>query len=93
LAKEILVALLLGITMALAVALIASLRAPEVMLCGHGHHGLTVLTGSIVGLLLPFIFTRLNLDPATASAPLITSIADICGVLIYFSIASWFFGM
>ncbi|HPX60004.1 MAG TPA: magnesium transporter, partial [Bacteroidales bacterium] len=31
-----------------------------------------------------------KLDPATASAPLITSIADICGIVIYFSVASYF---
>ncbi|NLM98718.1 MAG: magnesium transporter, partial [Campylobacteraceae bacterium] len=51
------------------------------------------LTGSLIGLLLPFIFTKLKLDPATASAPLITSIADISGVVIYFSIASLFFNL
>jgi magnesium transporter len=39
-------------------------------------------------MLLPFILARLKLDPATASAPLITSIADIGGILIYFSIAT-----
>jgi magnesium transporter len=93
LVREFLVAFLLGITMALAVALIASLRAPDVMLVVMATMILTVLTGSLIGLLLPFIFTRLNLDPATASAPLITSIADICGVLIYFSLASWYFGI
>ncbi len=91
--KELLVALFLGITMAFAVALVASFRAPEVMVVVMITMVLTVLTGSLVGLLLPFIFTRLKLDPATASAPLITSIADICGVLIYFSIASWYFGI
>jgi magnesium transporter len=91
--KELLVALLLGITMALAVAIVASFRAPEVVLVVMATMVLTVLTGSLIGLLLPFIFTWLKLDPATTSAPLITSIADICGVLIYFSIASWFFGM
>ena len=93
LGKELLVALLLGITMAIAVALIATLRAPEVVFVVMATMVLTVLTGSLVGLLLPFVFTRLKLDPAIASAPLITSIADICGVLIYFSIASWFFGI
>ncbi len=91
--KEFLVALLLGITMAVAVALVASFRAPEVVIVVMITMVLTVMTGSLVGMLLPFIFTRLKLDPATASAPLITSIADICGVLIYFSIASWFFGI
>lgn len=90
--RELLVSLCLGITMAGAVALVASYRAPEVVVVVMMTMVLTVLMGSIVGLLLPFVFTRLKLDPATASAPLITSIADISGVLIYFSIARWYFG-
>lgn len=90
--KELLVSLSLGITMAVGVSLVASYRAPEVVIVVSLTMILTVLMGSVVGLLLPFIFTRLKLDPATASAPLITSIADISGVLIYFSIASWWFG-
>jgi len=49
----------------------------------------TVLFGSVVGMSLPFLLTRLKMDPATASAPLITSIADSGGMLIYVSIASW----
>jgi Mg/Co/Ni transporter MgtE len=53
----------------------------------------TVTFGSLVGLSLPFALERFNFDPATASAPLITSIADIGGVLIYFSIATWWLGL
>jgi len=34
------------------------------------------------------LFTRLKLDPATASGTLVTSIADAAGVLVYFGIAS-----
>ncbi|MDD2632895.1 magnesium transporter [Candidatus Falkowbacteria bacterium] len=90
--KEILVALLLGVTMAIAVAAVASFRAPEIILVVAITMVLTVLNGSLIGLLLPFAFTKLKLDPATASAPLITSIADISGVVIYFSVASWYFG-
>ena len=92
-AKEVGVALLLGVTMALAVGLVASFRAPEVMVVVCVTMVIVVLVGSLIGLLLPFIFTRLRLDPATASAPLITSIADISGVIIYFSIASWYFNI
>lgn len=88
--KEILVALLLGLTMALGVSAIASFRAPEIMLVVGITMILIVLVGSLTGMLLPFIFTKLKLDPATASAPLITSIADIFGVIIYFSVASWY---
>lgn len=90
--KEFTVSFLLGITMAGAVALVAGFRAPEIMLVVAATMVITVMNGSIIGLLLPFIFTKLKLDPATASAPLITSISDITGVIIYFSIASWYFG-
>lgn len=90
--KELFVSLLLGVTMAIGVAIVASLRAPEIIMVVSITMVLTVITGSLIGLLLPFIFTRMKLDPATASAPLITSVADISGLIIYFSIATWYFG-
>lgn len=91
--KELLVALLLGLTMAVAVSIVASFRAPEIITVVALSMVCTVLVGSLVGLSLPFIFTLLKQDPATASAPLITSLADISGVLIYFSIATWYLGI
>ena len=90
--KEFLVSLLLGLTMAVGVSLVASWRAPEIILVVASTMVLTVIAGSLIGLLLPFIFTKLKIDPATASAPLVTSLADIIGVVIYFSIASWYLG-
>lgn len=91
--KEFLVSLLLGITMALGVSLIASFRAPDIIAVVAITMTLTVMVGSLIGLLLPFIFTHLKMDPASASAPLITSIADISGVLIYFTVARWILGL
>lgn len=52
-----------------------------------------VLVGSLIGLCLPLLLNRFGIDPAVASAPLVTSIADIAGVLIYFSFASWYLGL
>ena len=49
---------------------------------------LVVVVGSLIGMLLPFILTRFKLDPATASGPLITSIADLSGIVMYFSVAT-----
>lgn len=91
--KEFLVSLLLGITMALGVSLIASFRAPDIIAVVAITMTLTVMVGSLIGLLLPFIFTHLKMDPASASAPLITSVADISGVLIYFTVARWILGL
>ena len=50
-----------------------------------------VLT-NLVGVVLPIVLTRLKLDPAFASGPLITSIADAVGLIIYFSFAVWVLG-
>ena len=91
LGKEVAVAIGIGVAMGLAVSLIGIFRAgPEVAVVIAVTMVFTVLFGSLVGMSLPFILTRFRMDPATASAPLVTSIADIGGVLIYFSIASWY---
>lgn len=93
LGKEFLVSLLLGVTMAVGVGVIAGFRAPQIVLVVSLTMILTVVAGSVIGISLPFLFNRLKIDPATASAPLITSIADILGVVIYFSMATWILGV
>jgi magnesium transporter len=90
--KELGVALLLGLTMAVGVGAISFFRAPDVLVVVALTMVLIVVWGSLIGMSLPFALTRLGQDPAAASAPLITSLADISGVLIYFSIASWYLG-
>ncbi len=87
--KEFLVSFFLGITMAAGVSIIAMFRAPDIVPVVAITMIITVMAGSLLGLLLPFIFKILKMDPATASAPLITSIADIFGVLVYLSIATF----
>jgi magnesium transporter len=89
LGREALVAIALGLTMALAVSGIGVLRGgPDIAAVVALTMVAVVLTGSLVGMSLPFLFSRLDMDPATASGPLVTSIADIAGVIIYFSIAT-----
>ena len=87
--REMGVAALLGGTMAVAVSLIGLVRGgPEIALVVALTMVCTVMVGSLVGLSLPVLLSRFGFDPATASAPLITTIADASGVLIYFAIAS-----
>jgi magnesium transporter len=89
LGKEALVAGALGLTMAVAVSTIGLVRGgPEIAVVVSLTMVLIVLVGSLIGISLPFLLSRFNLDPASASAPLITSIADAAGVLIYFAIAT-----
>ncbi|MFN3714395.1 MAG: magnesium transporter [Alcanivoracaceae bacterium] len=87
--KELGVATALGLTMGAAVWGLGLWRGgSEVAMVVSLAMVAVVVIGSMVGMLLPFLLTRLKFDPATASAPLITSIADISGILIYFSIAT-----
>lgn len=87
--RELLVALGLGATMALAVAGIGVIRGgAEIALVVASTMLLVVVAGSVIGMCLPFVLHKFRLDPATASAPLVTTIADAVGVLVYFSIAS-----
>lgn len=89
--RELSVSLLLGMTMAVAISAIAGYRGGlEVATVVAGSMLLIVTVGSLIGMSMPFLLSRLGLDPATASAPLIASIADIMGVVIYFSIATAF---
>ncbi len=48
---------------------------------------LVVTMGSVTGSLLPMFFEWLGMDPAIMSNPLISSLSDILGVVIYFSVA------
>lgn len=91
LVRELAVALGLGVTMGIAVSLIGMVRGgPEVALVVASTMVLVVIVGSMIGMSLPFVLHRFRMDPATASAPLVTTIADAVGVVIYFSIATAF---
>lgn len=87
--KEFLVAGLLGATMALGISFMGFLRGgPQVARVVVIAMLVNVIVGSIVGLSLPFIFVKIKKDPASASTPLITTLADIIGTGIYLSIAT-----
>lgn len=49
---------------------------------------LTLSIATMVGATVPLIINKLKIDPAVASGPFITTINDIMGLLIYFSIAT-----
>jgi magnesium transporter len=47
-----------------------------------------VLLGTTAGSMLPFLLRRVGFDPASASAPLVATVVDLTGLLIYFAIAT-----
>ena len=94
LGKELLVALALGGTMALAVSGIGIFRGgPDVAMVVALTMLIVVIFGSLIGMSLPFLLQRVKVDPATASAPLVATIADAGGVVIYLSIATAMLGL
>jgi magnesium transporter len=48
----------------------------------------TITIATFLGFLIPFSLTKMGIDPAAGSGPLITTIKDITGLFIYFGIAS-----
>lgn len=94
LGREFLVAGLLGGTMALGVSAIGAFRGgSDIAVITAMAMFAIVVVGSTIGMSMPFIFSKFKVDPAAASGPLVASIADICGVFIYFSIAQWYLGL
>ncbi|WP_151703505.1 magnesium transporter [Nitrincola alkalilacustris] len=92
--REIVVAIGLGLTMALAVSGIGAFRGgADIALVVSLSMVTVVMVGSLVGMSLPFLLHKLGWDPATASAPLVATIADAVGVLIYFAIATAILGL
>jgi magnesium transporter len=91
--KELGVGLTLGFTMAVASFLLGVFRGGlEVgMIVGISMMGIVLVT-NLIGVLLPFALTRLRIDPAVASSPLITTIADATGLILYFNVAAWLMG-
>lgn len=49
---------------------------------------LVVIFGNLVGSMLPFIVSKFGLDPAVTSTPLVATLVDATGIIIYFTIAS-----
>ena len=46
-----------------------------------------MLWGTLAGSTLPFVLRLVKLDPASASAPLVATLVDVTGLIIYFTIA------
>jgi magnesium transporter len=94
LGRELGVATALGVTMAIAVSIPGFFQGgSDVAVVVATTMILVVMMGSLIGMSLPFLLNRLNMDPATASGPLVTSITDITGVVVYFSFAVWYLGL
>ena len=53
----------------------------------------TAIIAEIMGCVLPMLAKRLKLDPAIMASPLITTVVDLCSMLVFFSVATAVMGI
>jgi magnesium transporter len=93
--REIRMGLALGAAMAVATfALARAVGAPlDLGLTVAATIILIVVVGSVLGAAFPLVGRRFGFDPAVFSAPLITTVVDATGLLIYFQMARLIMGL
>ena len=94
--KEMRVALLCGVTLAIA-------NFGKLMIIDHvtmkiaavvcSTLMMTIFFAKLVGCTLPIIAKKIGFDPAVMASPFITTIVDACSLLIYFKIAGMLLGI
>ena len=93
--KEIRVAILVGIVLALIQFLLITVQYHDIkialvvgvtLIC-------TVVTAKMIGCLLPMGAKKLNLDPAIMAAPLLTTVVDATSILLFFAFATTIIGI
>ena len=90
--KEIIVGLVLGLLLAFigfGRSVTWGMGSQIGMLIGCSVLGVVVF-GVVVGSMLPFLLQKMKLDPAVVSSPLISTLMDVAGVLIYLRFSLWF---
>lgn len=66
------------------------LDAVQISACVGTALFIAMLVSGLVGALTPILFDKINVDPAVASGPLITTINDLVAVITYYGLAAIF---
>ncbi len=99
--KEARTGLMLGISLGIAISAFITLILPFIQPSTGGLFNFSelaiavaaaltvqVLSATVMGAMLPIAARSIKLDPAVVSSPSLSSIVDVTGMLIYFSVAS-----
>ena len=93
--KEIRVGFLVGIALLIVNAIRIYLQYKDLKLCivlGLTLIG-TVIVAKVIGAILPMLAKKLKQDPAIMAAPFITTVVDLCSVMLYFQVATIIMGL
>lgn len=93
--KEIRVGFLVGVALLIVNAIRIYLQYKDLKLCivlGLTLIG-TVIVAKVIGAILPMLAKKLKQDPAIMAAPFITTVVDLCSVMLYFQVATIIMGL
>ena len=93
--KEIRVAVIVGLALFVVNAIRIYLQYKDLKLCmvlGLTLIG-TVIVAKVIGAVLPMLAKKLKQDPAIMASPFITTVVDLCSVMLYFQIATMILGL
>lgn len=88
--REMAIGLGMGVLLGVIVGIFAALwqGIPAIGLVVGLSLTLTIIIATFLGFMIPFSLTKMGIDPAAGSGPLITTIKDITGLFIYFGMAT-----
>ena len=93
--KELAIGFILGMVYGFLIGMVAQLRYSTIQVAISV--GLAVISSmsvaALVGSLVPMGFARINIDPAVATGPFVTTAIDIISVYFYFEIATTLLGI
>ena len=93
--KEIRVGILVGLALFVVNVIRIYIQYKDFMLCmvlGLALIG-TVIIAKVIGAVLPMLAKKIKQDPAIMAAPFITTIVDLCSMMLYFQIATVLMGL
>ncbi|MDP6394399.1 MAG: magnesium transporter [Desulfobacterales bacterium] len=93
--KELAIGLILGLVYGIIIGMAAQFRySREALAVSVGIALICSMSiAALVGSLVPMAFARVNIDPAVASGPFVTTAIDIISVFFYFQIATTLLGL
>ena len=93
--KELAIGCILGIIYGLLIGLVAQFQYSTHMLAAAVAMAVisSMSVAALVGSLVPMVFARMNIDPAVATGPFVTTAIDIISVFFYFQIATILLGI
>jgi len=93
--KEIAIGLLLGILFGFLIGAVAQFSSSAFTVAIAVGLALvcSMIIAALVGSLVPMVFARINIDPAVAAGPIVTSAIDIISIFLYFQIATILLGI